>query len=67
MKIGDTINGKTILWLDNPSQLIPDRLIKVGELDGTAEYNERCYNCGTNHSKTTKKYKNIKFIRESQL
>lgn len=23
MKIGDTINNKTILWMDNPSELMP--------------------------------------------
>ncbi len=67
MKIGDTINNKTILWMDNPSELIHDRLIKVGEFDKTTQYEDTCFNCGTKHSHTYKKYKNIKFIRESEL
>lgn len=67
MKVGDTINDKTILWMDNPSPLIPDMLIKVGEFDGIVEDKSKCTSCGTSHTTTSKKYKNIKLIRLSEL
>lgn len=60
MTVGETINDKTILWMDKPSPIIPDMLIKVGELDGTETNNEICQSCNTKHTKTTKKYKNVR-------
>lgn len=66
-KVGDVVNGKTILWMDKPSELIPDILIKIGEFHSMVEYKDKCFNCGTNHIKTTKKFINIKFIRLSEL
>ena len=67
LKVGNTIGDKTILWMDEPSELIPDMLIKVGEFDSMVDFSEKCFNCGTNHTKTTKKFINIKFIRLSEL
>jgi len=67
VKVGDIVNGKTILWMDNPSELIHDILIKVGEFNEIMEYKDKCFNCGTTHVSPSKKYINIKFIRLSEL
>jgi hypothetical protein len=66
MKVGDTINGKTILWMDNPSDLIPDMLIKVGE-KVVEEMDEFTYIYSPGFENQLTSYKNVKFIRVSQL
>ena len=67
INVGDTINGKTILWMDNPSPLIPDMLVKVGVFDGIIEDKNKCTSCGTIYTTANKKYTNIKLIRISEI
>ncbi len=66
MKVGDTKNGLTILWMDNVSELVPDPLVKVGTkvFQETEEY---AYIFSLELEKQLISYKNTHFIRLSQF
>lgn len=66
MKVGDVINGFSILWVDLETETHTDPLIKVG-IKTIIEMDEHSYIYVSDFDSQITSYKNVHFKRKSEL